>query len=187
MIAWRPPPPLSLRTMRSLSEKLTAFRLLKRTGVKVGMLTAADYPTGRLLDEAGVDFVLVGDSLGMVVLGMVVPGRVVPGTLVGATVVTSAVVVTRVVGTPVVGTLVVDTPGALVVTADSEVLHDGATRVSAVTATGANQGRMAETSRVMVVAAGADGQGRRSSPVTVAVAVGSHEYSKCLYRGKDLH
>jgi hypothetical protein len=120
--------------------------------------------------------------LGMVVLGMVVPGRVVPGTLVDATVVTSAVVVTRVVGTPVV-----ETPGALVVTADSEVLHDGATRVSAVTATGANQGRMAETSRVMVVAAGADGQGRRSSPVTVAVAVGSHEYSKCLYRGKDLH
>ena len=55
--------------MRSLSEKLTAFRLLKRTGMKVGMLTAADYPTGRLLDEAGVDFVLVGDSLGMVVLG----------------------------------------------------------------------------------------------------------------------
>ena len=55
--------------MRSLSEKLTAFRLLKRTGEKVGMLTAADYPTGRLLDEAGVDFVLVGDSLGMVVLG----------------------------------------------------------------------------------------------------------------------
>jgi hypothetical protein len=124
---------------------------------------------------------------GTLVTGTLVPGRVVPGTLVGATVVTSAVVVTRVVGTLVVGTLVVDTPGALVVTADSEVLHDGATRVSAVTATSADQGRMVETSRVMVVAAGADGQGRRSSPVTVAVAVGSCEYSKYLYRGKDLH
>src|ERR1700738_2144310 len=36
---------------------------------KIACLTASDYPTARLLDEAGVDVILVGDSLGMVVLG----------------------------------------------------------------------------------------------------------------------
>ena len=49
--------------------KLAAFQALKPSGRKVVMLTAADYPTARLLDEAGVDLVLAGDSLGMVELG----------------------------------------------------------------------------------------------------------------------
>jgi len=45
------------------------FRELKRRGKKIASLTAYDYPTGRLLDESGVEIILVGDSLGMVVLG----------------------------------------------------------------------------------------------------------------------
>src|ERR1044071_2071131 len=39
------------------------------TSGKIVCLTAYDYPTARLLDEAGVDVILGGDSLGMVVLG----------------------------------------------------------------------------------------------------------------------
>lgn len=49
---------------------LAALRERKRIGPKVAVLTAYDYPTARLLDEAGVDLILVGDSLGMVVHGL---------------------------------------------------------------------------------------------------------------------
>ena len=41
----------------------------KKKGEKFAMLTAYDYATARLVDEAGVPLILVGDSLGMVVLG----------------------------------------------------------------------------------------------------------------------
>jgi 3-methyl-2-oxobutanoate hydroxymethyltransferase len=51
--------------------KVTAadLRSMKARGIKIASLTTYDYPMTRLLDEADVPFLLVGDSLGMVVLG----------------------------------------------------------------------------------------------------------------------
>src|ERR1043166_3879155 len=46
-----------------------AIRSMKARGEKIAALTAYDFPTTRLLDEAGIPLILVGDSLGMVVLG----------------------------------------------------------------------------------------------------------------------
>src|SRR6185436_21160622 len=53
------------------TEKVTAAMLtaMKQRGERIASLTAYDYPMAKLLDEAGIPFLLVGDSLGMVVLG----------------------------------------------------------------------------------------------------------------------
>ena len=45
------------------------FEKMKQAGEKISMLTAYDYPSAKLVEQAGVDTILVGDSLGMVVLG----------------------------------------------------------------------------------------------------------------------
>ncbi|MEL7449388.1 MAG: 3-methyl-2-oxobutanoate hydroxymethyltransferase [Pseudomonadota bacterium] len=55
----RTTPPVSLTTLRNMKEK----------GEKIASLTAYDASFGILMDEAGVDVVLIGDSLGMVIQG----------------------------------------------------------------------------------------------------------------------
>ena len=49
-------------TVRTLQE-------MKQRGDKITSVTAYDFPTARIADEAGIELILVGDSLGMVVLG----------------------------------------------------------------------------------------------------------------------
>ena len=48
---------------------LPAIRAAKEKGEKLVCLTAYDYPTARIVDEAGVDIILVGDSMGNVIHG----------------------------------------------------------------------------------------------------------------------
>lgn len=48
---------------------ITKIREMKASGEKIAMLTAYDYSTAKVLDRAGIPLILVGDSLGMVVLG----------------------------------------------------------------------------------------------------------------------
>ncbi len=54
--------------MNRSQEKAERIRAAKNKR-HLSLVTGYDYPTGRLLDEAGVDLILVGDSLGMVLLG----------------------------------------------------------------------------------------------------------------------
>jgi 3-methyl-2-oxobutanoate hydroxymethyltransferase len=48
---------------------ITQIKEMKQKGEKIPMLTAYDYVTAKIVDEAGVPLILVGDSLGMVMLG----------------------------------------------------------------------------------------------------------------------
>lgn len=48
---------------------ISELKAYKERGEKFAMITAYDYPSARLVDEAGIPIILVGDSLGMVVLG----------------------------------------------------------------------------------------------------------------------
>src|ERR1700743_2741495 len=57
-----PATPARRVTIQTLQDK-------KSKGAPIVALTAYDYATARLVDEAGVDFILVGDSLAMVVMG----------------------------------------------------------------------------------------------------------------------
>ena len=52
-----------------LKVTVRTIREMKTRGERIVSVTAYDYPTARLADEAGVDLILVGDSVGMVVLG----------------------------------------------------------------------------------------------------------------------
>ncbi|MBI2980086.1 MAG: 3-methyl-2-oxobutanoate hydroxymethyltransferase [Chloroflexi bacterium] len=52
---------------------INQIKEMKQKGEKVTMLTAYDYSTARIVDEVGVPIILVGDSLGMVVLGYETP------------------------------------------------------------------------------------------------------------------
>ena len=52
-----------------MKKTIPDFIKMKQASDKISMLTAYDYPSAQMVEEAGVDMILVGDSVGMVVLG----------------------------------------------------------------------------------------------------------------------
>ena len=52
-----------------MKNTVATFKQMKEAGDKITMLTAYDYSTAKLMDEAGINAILIGDSLGMVMMG----------------------------------------------------------------------------------------------------------------------
>src|SRR4051812_42897673 len=61
--------PLPIFKEGIMMKQTTDFLKMKENHEKIVMLTAYDFPSGKQAEQGGVDMILVGDSLGMVVLG----------------------------------------------------------------------------------------------------------------------